>query len=369
MNRRRVMVAMSGGVDSSVAAAAMVDAGHEVVGVTLRLWGGESDSGCCSVSDVDDARRVAHQLGIDHHVFNLADDFTARVVGPYVADHAAGRTPNPCIECNRHLKFDRLTRRAAALGFDAVATGHHARVVRDTDGTLRVARGADPAKDQSYVLYMLTADVLEHVEFPVGNLTKDEVRSTARELGLANATKPDSQDVCFITSTAGRGGFLADRLELPPGTLVDGDGNEVGSVAAVELVTTGQRRGLGLSGANGHRYAVAVDVPRRRVTVGGLADLLVDSTTCSRLVWSHPGSAGNAVTAGNGADGVGVVAQASAHGTPVPARVVRTGADTVRVHWSEPVRRVAPGQSIVFYRGDVVLGGGVVSDPPTPDAG
>lgn len=370
MSRRRVMVAMSGGVDSSVAAAAMVAAGHEVVGVTLRLWGGESDSGCCSVSDVDDARRVAHQLGIDHHVFNLADDFTARVVGPYVADHAAGRTPNPCIECNRHLKFDRLTRRAAALGFDAVATGHHARVVRHTDGTLRVARGADAAKDQSYVLYMLTAAVLDQIEFPVGNLTKDEVRSTARDLGLASATKPDSQDVCFITSAAGRRGFLADRIDLHPGTLVDGDGNEVGTVDAVELVTTGQRRGLGLSGADGHRYAVAVDVPRRRVTIGGPADLLVDSTTCSRLVWpgSAPGSGGNAVTADNGADGVEVVAQASAHGTPVPATVVPTSADTVEVRWGEPVRRVAPGQSIVFYRGDVVLGGGVVSDPGSPDA-
>jgi tRNA-specific 2-thiouridylase len=368
MNRRRVMVAMSGGVDSSVAAAAMVDAGHEVVGVTLRLWGGESDSGCCSVSDVDDARRVAHQLGIDHHVFNLADDFTAQVVGPYVADHAAGRTPNPCIECNRHLKFDRLTRRAAALGFDAVATGHHARVVRDTDGTLRVARGADAAKDQSYVLYMLTASVLGQIEFPVGNLTKDEVRSAARELGLANATKPDSQDVCFITAAAGRRGFLADRIELHPGTLIDGDGNEVGTVDAVELVTTGQRRGLGLSGADGHRYAVAVDVPRRRVTVGGPDDLLVDSTTCSRLVWSPPKRGDHAVTGGDGPGRVEVFAQASAHGTPVPATVVPTGADTVEVRWAEPVRRVAPGQSIVFYRGDMVLGGGVVSDLASPNA-
>jgi tRNA-specific 2-thiouridylase len=157
---------------------------------------------------------------------------------------------------------------------------------------------------------------------------------------------------------------------LHPGTLVDGDGNEVGSVAAVELVTTGQRRGLGLSGANGHRYAVAVDVPRRRVTVGGLADLLVDSTNCDRLVWSGapPGSGDPGTTGGDGTGSVGVVAQASAHGTPVPARVERTGADTVRVRWSEPVRRVAPGQSIVFYRGDMVLGGGVVSDPPTPHA-
>ena len=151
----RVLAAMSGGVDSSVATARLLDEGHEVVGVTLKLWGGESDSGCCSVSDVDDARRVADHLGVEHHVFAFADDFTRHVVDPYVADHAAGRTPNPCIECNRHLKFDRLLRRAVALGFDAVATGHHARIATRPDGTRRVARGVDAGKDQSYVLHML----------------------------------------------------------------------------------------------------------------------------------------------------------------------------------------------------------------------
>ena len=155
-----VMVAMSGGVDSSVAAALLLEAGHEVIGVTLRLWGGESDSGCCAVSDVDDARRVADALGVDHHVFNLGDDFDRDVVGPYVDDHAAGRTPNPCIECNRHVKFGRLWQRARALGFNRLATGHHARVVVRSDGVRRIARATDPAKDQSYVLHMLGQDVL-----------------------------------------------------------------------------------------------------------------------------------------------------------------------------------------------------------------
>ncbi|HIM66742.1 MAG TPA: tRNA 2-thiouridine(34) synthase MnmA, partial [Acidimicrobiia bacterium] len=172
----RVMVAMSGGVDSSVAAAMMIDAGHEVVGVTLRLWGGESDSGCCAVSDVDDARRVADALGIDHHVFNLGDDFDRHVVAPYVADHAAGRTPNPCIECNRHIKFDRLLHRARSLGFERLVTGHHARVVERADGTRRIARAADHKKDQSYVLHMLDQDRLAGLELPVGDLTKDQVR-------------------------------------------------------------------------------------------------------------------------------------------------------------------------------------------------
>src|SRR5579863_2382986 len=171
---------MSGGVDSSVAASLLADAGHDVVGATLKLWGGVSDSGCCSVADVDDARRVADQIGIAHHVFNFTDDFDAAVVAPYVADHAAGRTPNPCIECNRHIKFGTLLSRARRLGFDALATGHHARVEEAVDGTVRrrlLRRGADRAKDQSYVLSMLGQPELREVLFPVGALTKEDVRA------------------------------------------------------------------------------------------------------------------------------------------------------------------------------------------------
>ena len=200
----KVLAAMSGGVDSSVAAARLIAAGHEVVGVTMKLWGGESDSGCCSVSDVDDARRVAQQLDIPHHVWNFGDEFEAHVVEPYVDAHRRGDTPNPCIECNRHLKFDRLLRRAVAVGFDAVATGHHARIVERSDGTRRLARGADAAKDQSYVLYVLGQAELARTLLPVGDMTKDEVRAEADALGLRTAGKPDSQDVCFITSTSVR---------------------------------------------------------------------------------------------------------------------------------------------------------------------
>ncbi len=205
----KVLVAMSGGVDSSVAAARLLAGGHEVVGVTMKLWGGESDTGCCSVSDVDDARRVAQQLGVPHHVWNFGDEFEAQVVAPYVDAHRRGVTPNPCVECNRHLKFDRLLRRADAVGFDAVATGHHARV-RDAAPTAPAAwpAGADPAKDQSYVLYVLGQTELARTLLPVGDMTKDEVRAEAAALGLRTADKPDSQDVCFVTSTAGRAGFL-----------------------------------------------------------------------------------------------------------------------------------------------------------------
>ncbi len=335
------MVAMSGGVDSSVTAALVQQQGHEVVGVTLKLWGGESDQGCCSVSDVDDARRVADQLGIDHHVFNFGDEFSEHVVDPYVADHAAGRTPNPCIECNRHLKFDRLLRRADALGFDAVATGHHARVV-DHDGVLRVGRGTDPTKDQSYVVHMLRPDQLARVRFPVGDRTKSDVRELAETLGLRTASKPDSQDVCFITAGQGRQNFLADRLDLHHGDVIDEAGTVVGHTDAVELVTLGQRRGLGLGGGGVPRYVTNVDVPRRRVQVGRRHDLLVDSVSVGDLIW----------LAGR-VDGP-LSVQASAHGQARAASV-----DGTVVRFAEPVPRVASGQSVVVYAGDLVVAGGI----------
>src|SRR5438132_5074351 len=284
----RVMVAMSGGVDSSVAAALLLEEGHDVTGVTMKLWGGESDTGCCSVSDVDDARRVARVLGIDHHVFNFGDRFDADVVAPYVSAHRRGLTPNPCIECNRHVKFDKLLVRARALGFDAIATGHHARITTLTDGTRRVARGVDRAKDQSYVLYMLAQAQLHATLLPVGEITKDEVRARASELGLPTAKKPDSQDVCFITSTVGRTGFLEKRVAFTPGRVVDGSGADVGQVDAVELVTVGQRRGVGLTGGHGvPRYVTNVDVATATVTVGPETDLLDDEVTLRDVVWAH----------------------------------------------------------------------------------
>ncbi len=335
-----VLVAMSGGVDSSVAAALLLEAGYDVTGVTLRLWGGESDQGCCSAADVDDARRVAQQLGIAHYVFNLADEFTAGVVEPYVAAHADGLTPNPCIECNRTIKFDQLLRRTDAMGFDLLATGHHARI--GPGGQLR--RGADPGKDQSYVLHMLSAAVLQRVRFPVGDMTKDEVRRRADGLGLRSADKPDSQEVCFIASTTSRGGFLADRgLTLTPGRVVEaGSGTEVGRVEGVELVTVGQRKGLGLAGGSEPRYVTSVDVNSATVTVGPRRDLLVDHVTVTSWSWVTGPMTG------------AVQVQTSAHGVPVDGWLEPTGV----VRLAQPTRRVAPGQSVVAYRGDQVVGGG-----------
>ena len=353
MSAARVLVAMSGGVDSSVAAALAVAAGHEVVGATLKLWGGPSDSGCCSVADVDDARRVADRLGIEHHTFAYGDEFERHVVDPYVEAHAAGATPNPCIECNRHVKFGALADRARRLGFARLVTGHHARVVLDADGRRRLARGVDRAKDQSYVLHMLDHDLLGAVELPVGELTKAEVRARAEALGLATATKPDSQDLCFVTAAEGRAAFLGERMALHPGRVVDAAGSPVGTVTAVELVTVGQRRGLHLAGGATQRYAVDVDVPGRTVRVGSARDLEVERTAVVAPVWADGPVRGP------------VRAQTSAHGEARPAHVAPDeSGDGVTVTWQAPVRRVAPGQAVVLYdaaTGELVLGGGTAA--------
>ena len=345
----KVMCAMSGGVDSSVAAHLLKCDGHDVVGVTMKLWGGASDTGCCSVSDVDDARRVAQQLDIDHLVFNFGDDFEEHVVEPYVAAHARGITPNPCIECNRSIKFARLAERADLLGFDAVATGHHVNIGRMDDGSYTIERGADAAKDQSYVVHMLDQARLARTMFPVGRMQKSELREIAASIGLRTADKPDSQDVCFITSTGGRTAFLGERIPFRPGKVVDEAGRRLGDVEAVEMVTIGQRRGLGLPGGGPKRYVTDVDVDAGVVAVGPEEALLRTELEVGDVTW-----VGSQPAAGP------VLVQCSAHGEARPAdlRVSDRGID---VSWREPQRRVSPGQSVVFY--DLcdtrVLGGGI----------
>ena len=369
---------MSGGVDSSVAAARLLAEGHDVTGVTLKLWGGESDSGCCSVSDVEDARRVAAQLGIPHYTFNFADDFTAAVVGPYVDAHAAGLTPNPCVECNRSIKFGRLLERADATGFDAVATGHHARVA---GGAL--VRGRDRAKDQSYVLYMLTRAELARLRLPVGEMTKAEVRAEAAALGLRTAEKAESMEVCFITR-GGRERFLAERGAMRAGEIVDAAGRVLGRHDGTAAFTIGQRRGLGVASGD-RRYVLDIDAAGGTVTVGPFDDLLRDEVRVSGLTFvaGEPPPATDTVLVQTRAHGTpfedllrdriqvtgltfvtgeppspaeAVLVQVRAHATPFGGFLE---GDVVR--FASPQPRVAPGQVVAFYRGEVLLGGGLAA--------
>jgi tRNA-specific 2-thiouridylase len=344
---------MSGGVDSSTAAGLLLEQGHEVVGATLKLWGGVSDSGCCSVGDVEDARRVAQTLGIDHHVFNYTDEFERHVVGPFVEGHLAGQSPNPCIECNRHIKFDLLFERAVRLGFDAVATGHHAQVV-ERDGEHLLVRGADDQKDQSYVLGYLREDQLAMLLLPIGHLAKSEVRAHAERLGLRTWDKPDSQDVCFIEASKGREVFLRQRATLTTASIVDVvTGEQLGESAAAELMTVGQRRGV-LPGRDGEkRYVSRVDLVNHRVEVGRLDEILITSLRLDErsLSFSH----------GELSDGAPVLAQCSAHGRALPATLRHD--DHWWLEFETPSRPVAAGQSVVLYRVDdpaVVEGAAIV---------
>ena len=351
----RIISAMSGGVDSSVATARMIDQGHEVVGVHLALSRTDSNGksrGCCTLDDARDARWVADKLGIPFYVWDFSSQFAESVMKNFLDEYSAGRTPNPCLRCNEKIKFSAVLDRALALGFDAVATGHHARLVANANGDMRVHRGADDAKDQSYVVHMLAGRELQRTLFPVGNMTKAEVRKEAERLGLRTASKPDSQDVCFITSTGGRETFLGDRIPFHPAKVVDMAGKQVGEVDSVEMVTIGQRRGIGLYKTEEKRFVVDVDTANRIVVVGSDADLMRTGVALQAMVWAS----GEAV-AGE------YRVQCSAHGASLPCTAEILSDNRVQLTLHEAHRRIAPGQSAVLYdpSDSYVVAGGLVN--------
>jgi tRNA-specific 2-thiouridylase len=348
----KVLAAMSGGVDSAVAAARAVDAGWDVTGVHLALSRQPAtlrtgSRGCCSLEDSNDARRAADVLGIPFYIWDFAERFQADVIDDFVAEYEAGRTPNPCLRCNEKIKFSALLDRALALGFDAVATGHHAQLV---DG--RLSRSVDSAKDQSYVLAVLTAEQLSHAIFPLGDSTKEQVRAEAAARSLAVADKPDSHDICFIADGDTQG-FLARQLGERPGDIVDAEGTVLGSHAGAFGFTVGQRRGLNLTtpAASGQpRYVLSIQPKTNTVVVGSSGDLEVDVIRCTAPVWiaEQPG------------DSFDCAVQLRAHGMVSPARIEVNG-DELTAHLIGNQRGVAAGQALVMYDGDQVLGSATIA--------
>ena len=359
----RVLAAMSGGVDSAVAAARAVDAGHDVVGVHLALSAKPGtlrtgSRGCCTIEDSHDARRAADIMGIPFYIWDFAERFTEEVVETFVGEYAAGRTPNPCVTCNEKIKFEALLEKAMALGFDAVATGHYARLAV-VDGEPKLRRSADEGKDQSYVLASLTPEQLSHAMFPLGDSWKSEVRAEAEQRGLSVANKPDSHDICFIPDGDTQK-FLENRLGQRPGELVDAEtGAVLGQHTGVHGFTVGQRKGLGIEApaSDGRpRYVLSLEPVSGTVKVGSSAGLGVDAIEADRAIWPSGQALGGPTEC---------VVQVRAHGGIAEA-VAEADGEQISIQLRQPLRGVAPGPLVVLYRpdsesGDLVLGSAKIS--------
>lgn len=349
--KKKALIAMSGGVDSSVAAFLMKEAGYDCIGVTMKLYdnediGMDQEKTCCSLSDIEDARSVAVKLGIPYYVFNFKADFKEKVIDPFIDSYRCGMTPNPCIECNRHLKFTQLHQKARELQCDVVVTGHYARITKDEQG-YHLLKGKDAAKDQSYVLYSLTQEQLAHTCFPLGEYTKEEIRRMAEEQGFFNAGKKDSQDICFIPDGDYRR-FIEETTgqKSMPGNFVDQEGNVLGIHKGYYCYTIGQRRGLGIS-APQSLYVVEIRPEKNEVVLGSNEDLFHSHLTADHFNWIEQ----------VGPDEI-IKARIRYHQTEKEATVRVLEDNRVEVDFLEPQRAITKGQAVVLYRGDAVAGGG-----------
>jgi|TARA_B110000263_G_scaffold232230_1_gene228119 tRNA-specific 2-thiouridylase len=357
---KRIIVAMSGGVDSSVAALLLKNQGFDVIGVTLRLWSQTEDGSttvktnrCCSVEDVEDARRVCHTLGIPHYFVNFEKEFQEHVIDYFVNEYDTGRTPHPCLACNDKIKFDFLLRRALFLDADYIATGHYARLRSAENGQVQLLQGIDKNKDQSYVLYTLNQTELSRLKFPVGEYTKKEIRDFAREASLPVADKPDSQEICFIP-TGNYREFVKLRVTPKPGDFIDVFGNVLGQHTGIQFFTVGQRRKLNMLSQDGKpRFVLHINPETNQITLGDDVDLYQTTFICDRLSFTYPINTEERLS-------VNARIRYKANDAPATVKVIGENAEVI---FDEPQRAITPGQPVVFYLGSEMIGGGIIKHP------